>query len=200
MKNINKSETEPLEPQHHRKMKLSKGCHNRQPFSFANISIYIIYNKTLRQNQISLPTIKPPCFTNQTEIPEKALIKPIKPTPKTYSYQPIENSGIILYRLLVSFYIGVKTHLSPFAWAGQRNKSKNTSVSFIIDQLDSRTELVLRILPVGPWTCEPEKPVPILRAKKQIFAIHQIKVFLSPQEKVISALKCLLILISKYKL
>ena len=103
MKSINKSATEPLEPHHQRTIKLSKGCHNRQPFSFANISMAITYNKFLLQNQSAHPTIKPSCFTSQTETPEKALIKPIKPPPKTYYNQPIENGGIILYRLPAAF-------------------------------------------------------------------------------------------------
>jgi len=96
MKSINKNAAGPLKPQHQRTMKLNKGCHNRQPFSFANISMAISYNKGLLQNPCPHPTRKPFCFTSQTEILVYAPIKQIKPLHKTSSYQPIENCGIIL--------------------------------------------------------------------------------------------------------
>lgn len=53
--------------------------------------------------------IKPSCFINQDENLEKSLIKPIKTHSKIKPQQPIETGGIILCRLLVSFYIGVET-------------------------------------------------------------------------------------------
>ena len=113
MKSINKNAAGPLKPQHQRAMKLSKGCHNRQPFSFANISRAISYNKDLLQYPCAHPTRNPSCFTSQTEILVYAPIKHIKPLHKTSSYQPIENGGIILYCLLVAFLIGVKNRLHP---------------------------------------------------------------------------------------
>ncbi len=103
MKNINKNVTESLIPKHLTTLKKNKGCLNRQPFSFVNISIDITYNKNLLQNQISHSTNKPSGFICQTEILEIAPIMPLKPPPKTYSFHPFENGGIILYRLMVSF-------------------------------------------------------------------------------------------------
>jgi hypothetical protein len=72
-------------------------------FSFAKITIAISYKKILRQNQNTKTMTKPSCFTHQTENQVKAPITPKKQLSETCSYHPIENGGIILYCLLVSF-------------------------------------------------------------------------------------------------
>jgi len=90
MKSINKNATGPLGLQYQRTMKLSKGCHNRQPFSFAKITMAISYNKILMQKQSASKTMIPSCFTNQTENPEKALITPKKNYPKPVHSNPVK--------------------------------------------------------------------------------------------------------------
>ena len=125
MKRICKSTTVSLITKHQNTLKQNTGCHNRQPFSFANISWDITCKRILLQIQISHPMITTLCFTNQTENPGKSLIKLIKTHSKTHSYHPSENGGIILYSLLVAFYIGVERYRNNCCGSKRQGNRKN---------------------------------------------------------------------------
>jgi hypothetical protein len=82
--------------------KINKGCLNRQPFSFTTFSNAFIYSRTLLPKPCSHSIIIASCFINQNENLEKLPVNPISIQPKIITYQPAENHGIILCRLLVS--------------------------------------------------------------------------------------------------
>ena len=85
--------------------KTSKGRHNRRPYSLLYLSVN---NKIILLVQHPQRSVNSTCFTNQNEKSINSTINPPITHSISNSNQLLETTGIILYRFLVSFLIGIK--------------------------------------------------------------------------------------------